>query len=55
VFLYEQSVLSPFAKKYHGFFDVVAVRLITAGLRGDDWSAAVKNVNVLLSLSALLL
>jgi len=53
VFLYEQSVTSPFPEEYHGFFDIVAVRLITAGLRGDDWDAAVKNLNLLLSLSNL--
>lgn len=27
VFLYEQSVTSPFPEEYHGFFDIVAVRL----------------------------
>jgi hypothetical protein len=53
VFLYEQSVTRPFLEEYHGFFDIVAVRLITAGLRGEDWDAAVKNLNVLLSLSNL--
>lgn len=47
--LYEHDVLKPFADQYHGFFDVVAVRLITAGLRGNDWDAAVKNLKVLLS------
>lgn len=48
VFLYEQGVTNPFPQEYHGFFDVVAVRLITAGLRGDDWDAAVKNLSILL-------
>ena len=53
VFLHEQNITKPFPEKYHGFFDIVAIRLITAGLRGDDWEAAVKNVNALLSLSSL--
>ncbi|KAG0652836.1 N-methyltransferase [Hyphodiscus hymeniophilus] len=48
VFLHEQSVTNPFPTQYHGFFDIVAVRLITAGLRGDDWDAAVQNLNALL-------
>ncbi|KAI9737714.1 MAG: hypothetical protein M1818_005718 [Claussenomyces sp. TS43310] len=48
VFLHEHSVTNPFPEDYHGYFDIVAVRLITAGLRGDDWDAAVKNLNVLL-------
>ena len=49
VFLYEQNITTPFPQEYHGSFDIVAIRLITAGLRGDDWDAAVKNVSVLLS------
>lgn len=47
--LHEQSVLSAFPEKYHAYFDVVAVRLITAGLRADDWDKAVENVTKLLS------
>lgn len=53
VSLFKHSVTSPFPEEYHGFFDIVAVRLITAGLRGDDWDSAVKNLNVLLSTSHL--
>ena len=53
MFLHEQNITKPFPEKYHGFFDIVAIRLITAGLRGEDWDAAVKNVNALLSLSSL--
>jgi ubiquinone/menaquinone biosynthesis C-methylase UbiE len=52
IFLHEQNITNPFPEEYHGVFDIVAVRLITAGLRGDDWDKAVKNVNALLSLSA---
>ncbi|CAM1507709.1 Fc.00g045570.m01.CDS01 [Cosmosporella sp. VM-42] len=48
VFLYEHNVTQPFPEEYHGTFDIVAVRLITAGLRGDDWNAAVSNVSMLL-------
>jgi len=48
VFLYEQSVTNAFPEEYHGSFDIVAVRLITAGLRGDDWETAVKNLFLLL-------
>jgi len=51
VFLYEHNITNPFPEEYHGTFDIVAVRLITAGLRGDDWDGAVKNVNDLLSMS----
>lgn len=49
VSLYEHNVLNSFPEEYHGSFDVVAVRLITAGLRADDWDAAVKHISVLLS------
>lgn len=48
--LHEQSVLNPFPDRYHGYFDVVAVRLITAGLRAGDWEVAVENVSKLLSM-----
>lgn len=51
VFLFEQNVVNSFPLEYHGTFDIVAVRLITAGLRGDDWDRAVENINDLLSLS----
>ena len=50
VSLHEQSVLNPFPEKYHGYFDVVAVRLITAGLRASDWETAVENITKLLSM-----
>ncbi|KAI0132891.1 S-adenosyl-L-methionine-dependent methyltransferase [Xylariales sp. AK1849] len=48
VSLHEHNVTNPFPEEYHGSFDMVAVRLITAGLRGDDWDAAVRNVSALL-------
>jgi hypothetical protein len=47
--LHEQNLLEPFPTEYQGFFDVVAVRLVTAGLRGDDWDTAVRNACSLLS------
>lgn len=50
VSLSEHSVTKPFPTEYHGTFDLVAVRFITAGLRGDDWDAAVRNVEALLSM-----
>ena len=49
VSLYEHNVLNPFPEEYHGTFDVVAVRLITAGLRTSDWETAVENLCTLLS------
>ncbi|KAK6072777.1 capsule polysaccharide biosynthesis protein [Seiridium cupressi] len=48
VSLHEHNVTEPFPEEYQGSFDIVAVRLITAGLRGDDWGAAVRNVSSLL-------
>ncbi|KAM0818339.1 putative methyltransferase protein [Seiridium cardinale] len=48
VSLHEHNVTEPFPEEYQGSFDIVAVRLITAGLRGDDWDAAVRNVSSLL-------
>ncbi|KAK3315826.1 hypothetical protein B0H66DRAFT_271949 [Apodospora peruviana] len=48
VSLHEHNVTEPFPEEYIGSFDLVAVRLITAGLRGDDWTKAVKNVESLL-------
>jgi len=48
VSLHEHNVLEPFPEEYHGFFDIVAVRLITAGLRPGNWDAAVRNISVLL-------
>lgn len=47
--LYEHNVLTPFPEEHRGTFDVVAVRLITAGLKTSDWDAAVNNLNSLLS------
>jgi ubiquinone/menaquinone biosynthesis C-methylase UbiE len=49
VSLHEHNITKRFPEEYHGSFDIVAVRLITAGLRGDDWDAAVRNVSELLS------
>lgn len=49
VSLHEHSITKPFPTEYHGTFDLVAVRFVTAGLRGDDWDAAVQNVKALLS------
>ncbi|EMR61345.1 putative -like methyltransferase protein [Eutypa lata UCREL1] len=48
VSLHQHNVTHPFPEEYHGSFDIVAVRLITAGLRGDDWAKAVQNVSALL-------
>lgn len=49
VSLHEHSALDPFPEEYIGTFDVVAVRLITPGLRTGDWDATVKNTSALLS------
>ena len=49
VSLHQHNVTHPFPEEYHGTFDIVAVRLITAGMRGDDWTKAVQNVSALLS------
>ncbi|KAM7199966.1 putative methyltransferase protein [Rhypophila sp. PSN 637] len=50
--LHEHDVTKPFPEEYHGTFDIVAVRLITEGLKGieddGDWGAVVKNVAALL-------
>ncbi|KAG9258505.1 S-adenosyl-L-methionine-dependent methyltransferase [Emericellopsis atlantica] len=48
VSLHKQNVLQDFPEEYHGSFDLVAVRLITAGLRPENWSTAVENVTKLL-------
>lgn len=50
VSLYEHNATKPWSEEYRGSFDVVAVRLITAGLRGSDWDAAVAGVSSLLSM-----
>lgn len=49
LFLHQQDIINPFPAKYTGFFDIIAVRLVTLGLRGNDWDNAVKNISMLLS------
>lgn len=49
--LHEHDITKPFPEEYRGSFDVVAVRLVTPGLRTEDWDAAVRNVSELLSKS----
>jgi hypothetical protein len=46
----EQNALEPFPAKFLGYFDVIQVRLIILGLRGDDWDKAVENLAELPSL-----
>ena len=52
--LAEHNVTLPFPEELQGTFDIVAVRLITAGMRGDDWDKAVKNAVSLLSMWTLI-
>ena len=49
VFLHQQNILEPYPAEFLGLFDVVRVRLITLGLRGDDWDKAMGNMVTLLS------
>jgi ubiquinone/menaquinone biosynthesis C-methylase UbiE len=48
LFLHQQDILKPFPQEYHGFFDIIAIRLVTAGLRDDDWDKSVENLSILL-------
>jgi hypothetical protein len=43
------DIREDFAKEFWGKFDIIDIRLVFLGLRGDDWDKAVKNVVKLLS------
>lgn len=48
---HQHDMRTPFPEEYLGKFDLVCLRLVQLGLRGEEWDLAVKQLTILLSRS----